>query len=45
MADQLTTTSKLRFKAFIGQITDQDLQLIERAILLQLGITLKGARP
>ena len=38
MADQLTVASKLRFKAFIGRIADDEMKLIERSILLQMGI-------
>jgi mRNA interferase MazF len=38
MADQLTTASKLRFRAKLGSITKEDMQRIEAAILLQLGI-------
>ena len=39
IANQLQTASKLRFKAFIARISDSDMKLLERAILLQLGIT------
>lgn len=38
MADQLTTSSKLRFKSRLGNISMEDMVRIERAILLQLGI-------
>ena len=44
MADQLNTASKLRFKAFIGRLSDSDVRLIEKAILLQLGIA-QGKHP
>ena len=40
-----TVASKLRFKAFIGRVADDELKLIERSILLQLGIGTVGARP
>jgi len=39
MADQLTTASKQRFRSRIGQISLEDMQRIENAILLQLGMT------
>jgi mRNA interferase MazF len=39
MADQLTTASKQRFRSRLGQISSQDMERIEGAILLQLGIT------
>lgn len=38
MADQLTTVSKLRLMARIGQLTGEDLKKIERAIRVQLGM-------
>ena len=38
MADQLTTTSKLRFKKVIGTLSPEDMDRVERAILIQLGI-------
>ncbi len=38
MADQLTTASKLRFKSRIGAVSPEEMGLIERAILVQLGI-------
>jgi len=38
MADQLTTVSKQRFKARLGEISSQDMEKIENAILLQLGM-------
>lgn len=39
MADQLTTASKQRFRSRLGQISIEDMQRIENAILLQLGMT------
>ena len=39
MADQLTTASKQRFRSRLGQISLEDMQRIENAILLQLGMT------
>ena len=38
MADQLTTASKQRFRSRLGQISSQDMERIENAILLQLGM-------
>jgi mRNA interferase MazF len=38
MADQLRTASKQRFRSRLGQISAEDMRLIEGAILLQLGI-------
>ena len=38
MADQLTTVSKLRFKKVIGTLSPEDMDRVERAILIQLGI-------
>ena len=38
MADQLTTASKQRFRSRLGQISSQDMERIEDAILLQLGM-------
>lgn len=38
MADQLTTVSKLRLMARLGQLTGEDLKKIERAIRIQLGM-------
>ena len=38
MADQLTTVSKLRFKKVIGALSPEDMDRVERAILIQLGI-------
>jgi mRNA interferase MazF len=39
MADQLTTASKQRFRSRIGQISAQDMERIENAILMQLGMS------
>ena len=38
VADQQSTASKLRFKTRIGALAAADLALIEKTILLQLGI-------
>jgi len=38
MADQLTTASKQRFRARLGEVSPEDLGRIETAILLQLDI-------
>ena len=38
MADQLTTASKQRIRSRLGQISSQDMERIENAILLQLGM-------
>ena len=38
MADQLTTISKLRLISKLGFVTSQEMESIERIILLQLGI-------
>jgi len=38
MADQLTTASKQRFRSRLGEISAEDMQRIEQAMLLQLGI-------
>jgi mRNA interferase MazF len=38
MADQLTTVSKTRLSTKLGQLGHSDLEQIERAILIQLGI-------
>ena len=38
MADQLTTASKQRFRSRVGQISPSDMERIETAILLQLGM-------
>ncbi|MBA7701166.1 Endoribonuclease MazF9 [subsurface metagenome] len=39
MADQITTVSKLRLSNQAGRISDSELQDIERAIKVQLGMT------
>lgn len=39
MADQLTTVSKLRLKNVAGQLTQADLEQVERAIKVQLGLS------
>ncbi|MEZ4699806.1 MAG: type II toxin-antitoxin system PemK/MazF family toxin [Rhodothermales bacterium] len=39
LADQLATVSKLRFMSRIGTISPGDLQAIERAIRIQLGMS------
>jgi len=39
MADQLTTASKQRFRSRLGLISSQDMERIESAILLQLGMS------
>lgn len=38
MADQLTTVSKLRLVELAGQLSDSDLQRVEQAIKVQLGL-------
>jgi mRNA interferase MazF len=38
MADQLTTASKERLKTRIGELSPADLEGVERAILVQLGL-------
>jgi mRNA interferase MazF len=38
MADQLTTVSKTRLSTKLGQLGHSDLEQIERAILIQLGL-------
>lgn len=38
MADQLATVSKLRFKTKVGQVSEQNMQEVERAIKIQLGL-------
>jgi mRNA interferase MazF len=38
MADQLATVSKLRVKNRLGRLSTSDMQSIERAIKLQLGL-------
>ena len=39
MADQLTTVSKLRFSNLIGRLSRSDIEKVERAIKVQLGLT------
>lgn len=39
MADQLTTVSKVRLNNHIGRISNADLQKVEQAIKVQLGMT------
>jgi mRNA interferase MazF len=39
MADQLTTASKQRFRSRLGQISAKDMERIEAAIRLQLGMS------
>lgn len=39
MADQLTTVSKVRLNNNIGRISNADLQKVEQAIKVQLGLT------
>jgi mRNA interferase MazF len=38
MADQITTTSKIRFSGKIGEISSEDLKLVEEAIKIQLDL-------
>jgi mRNA interferase MazF len=38
MADQLTTASKERLRAKLGEVSTSDIASVERAILLHLGI-------
>ena len=38
MADQLTTVSKGRLSGRLGRLTNADLQLVEQAMLVQLGL-------
>jgi mRNA interferase MazF len=40
MADQLTTVSKSRLSSKLGQLSHQDLDQVERCILIQLGLSL-----
>jgi mRNA interferase MazF len=40
MADQLTTVSKSRLSKRLGQLSQSDIEQVERAILVQLGIAL-----
>ncbi|HYC65469.1 MAG TPA: type II toxin-antitoxin system PemK/MazF family toxin, partial [Reyranellaceae bacterium] len=39
MADQLTTASKARLVGYIGRVTAGDMEQVDRAIVLQLGLT------
>ncbi len=38
MADQITTASKIRFSSKIGEISSEDLKLVEEAIKIQLDL-------
>ena len=38
MPDQLTTASKLRFKARLGRLSDNDLKKVISAVLFQLDV-------
>lgn len=38
MADQVTTASKLRLKSRMGALTGADLEAVERALRVQLGL-------
>lgn len=38
MADQIATVSKQRLKERLGRLTVDDMRLVERAILVQLGL-------
>ena len=40
MADQLTTVSKMRLLNRVGRLSNADLKGVERAIKVQLGLTL-----
>ncbi len=40
MADQLTTVSKMRLANRVGRLSNADLKGVERAIKVQLGLTL-----
>ncbi|MCI0441097.1 MAG: type II toxin-antitoxin system PemK/MazF family toxin [Chloroflexi bacterium] len=40
MADQITTASKIRLKTFIGRLSNADVQRLEQAIRVQLGMSL-----
>ena len=44
MADQLTTVSKMRLKTQIGILSDVDMALVEKIMLLQLGIGSRGSQ-
>jgi mRNA interferase MazF len=39
MADQLTTVSKVRLQNRVGRLSDTDLQAVEQAIKIQLGLS------
>ena len=39
MADQLTTVSKLRLMNQTGKLSEQDMQKVERAVRVQLGLS------
>jgi mRNA interferase MazF len=39
MADQLTTVSKMRLLNLVGRLSKSDLQGVEQAIKVQLGLT------
>jgi len=39
MADQITTVSKSRLSSKLGQLTHLDLERVEHAILIQLGLS------
>lgn len=39
MADQLTTVSKIRLINLIGRLSKADVQKVEQAIKIQLGLT------
>ena len=41
MADQLTTVSKLRLANQMGRLSHQDMQKVEHAVKIQLGMVLK----
>jgi mRNA interferase MazF len=38
MADQITTVSKVRLSTWLGELSRADLEGVERAILIQLGL-------
>jgi mRNA-degrading endonuclease toxin of MazEF toxin-antitoxin module len=39
MADQLTTVSKTRLSNHAGRLVPSDLERVERAVMLQLGLS------
>jgi len=41
MADQLTTVSKLRLENRAGKLANSEMDLVEQAIMLQLGLSMK----